>query len=175
MRLPGLAVAVRVERPLPAHCKVRNGSKALIRFVGQRQFARTFVPLGGPELCTFKGIPRDGYVATYVRCAPETDHSRRENFCRRTSGVGRQPRFPTVADSRRRKAGLFPRRAADRRRRELTLSAYSVEKLLKTWSTRFCWGSKPSPERVAFNRGHSMRSNFAAVRAPLRQTSFSTE
>ena len=36
-------------------------------------------------------------------------------------------------------------------------------------------GHKPSPERVAFNSGRSMRSNFAAVPAPLRQTSFSTE
>jgi hypothetical protein len=52
--------------------------------------------------------------------------------------------------------------------------AYSVEKLLKTWSTRFCWGHKPSPERVAFNSGRSMRSNFAAVPTPLRQASFST-
>ena len=36
-------------------------------------------------------------------------------------------------------------------------------------------GHKPSPERVAFNSGRSMRLNFAAVPAPLRQTSFSTE
>ena len=36
---------------------------------------------------------------------------------------GRQPRFPAVADSRRWKAGLFPRMAANGRRRELTLSA----------------------------------------------------
>jgi hypothetical protein len=54
------------------------------------------------------------------------------------------------------------------------LRVYSVEKLFKTWATRFWWGHKPSPERVAFNSGHSMRSNFTAVPAPLRQTSFST-
>jgi hypothetical protein len=38
----------------------------------------------------------------------------------------------------------------------------------------FAGGHQPSPERVAFNSGHSMRSNFSAVPAPLRQTSFST-
>ena len=38
----------------------------------------------------------------------------------------------------------------------------------------FAGGHKPSPERVAFNSGRSMRSNFAAVPAPLRRTSFST-
>src|SRR5437867_4392875 len=38
----------------------------------------------------------------------------------------------------------------------------------------FAGGHKPSPERVAFNSGDSVRSNFAAVPAPLSQTSFST-
>jgi hypothetical protein len=38
----------------------------------------------------------------------------------------------------------------------------------------FAGGHKPSPERVPFNSGRSMRSNFPAVPAPLRQTSFST-
>jgi hypothetical protein len=50
--------------------------------------------------------------------------------------------------------------------------------LLKNCSTLgqrgFAGGHKPSPRRVPFNSGHSMRSNFVAVPAPLRQTSFST-
>src|SRR5271168_1136858 len=39
----------------------------------------------------------------------------------------------------------------------------------------FAGGHKPSPGRVAFNGGHSMRSNFVAASALLRQPSFSTE
>ncbi len=33
----------------------------------------------------------------------------------------------------------------------------------------FAGGHKPSPARVAFNSGHSMRSNFSVVPTPLRQ------
>jgi hypothetical protein len=35
------------------------------------------------------GIPRGDCCATCVLCAPETSHSRGENFCPRTSGIGR--------------------------------------------------------------------------------------
>jgi hypothetical protein len=38
----------------------------------------------------------------------------------------------------------------------------------------FLGGHKPSPERVAFNSGRFMRSNFGDVFDPTRETSFST-
>src|SRR5262249_881451 len=39
---------------------------------------------------------------------------------------------------------------------------------------RVCFGGhKPSPDRVAFNSGRFMRSNFGDAIAPLRKTSFS--
>ena len=39
----------------------------------------------------------------------------------------------------------------------------------------FAEGHKPSPASVAFNSGHSMRSNFESTDARCRKTSFSTE
>src|SRR3984893_11265418 len=48
--------------------------------------------------------------------------------------LGRQPRFPAVADSRRWKAGLFPRMAANGRRRELAQSARS-RRLLRAYGS----------------------------------------
>ena len=53
-------------------------------------------------------------------------------------------------------------------------SPLHLKNSLRLGQCGFAGGHKPSPERVAFNSGHSMRSNFAAVPAPLRQTSFST-
>ena len=63
-------------------------------------------------------------------CSPETGHPAESGDWNwsgiSTAARGRQPRLPIAADSRRRKAGLLPRRAAYGRGRERTLSAQAV-------------------------------------------------
>jgi hypothetical protein len=53
---------------------------------------------------------------------------------------------------------------------ELALSPILLRNCSKLGQRGFAGGHKPSPESAAFNSGHSMRSNFAVVSGPRRQT-----